>query len=124
MDAITQFTIPGIVFLLTLASGFWLSNAGKPYNGVIFNIHKLIALGAVIATVIQLSRVLNPADSLALAIAPLVVAVVCIVALFVSGALMSMGKANYGLLLTVHRLAPPLVAIAMALVIYILGRKS
>lgn len=123
MDAITQFAIPGVVFLLTLIFGFWLSSAGKPYNGVIFNIHKLIALGAVIATVIQLSQVLKPADSLALVIALLVVAAVCIVALFASGALMSMGKANYGLLLTVHRIAPALVAIAMVLVACMLGRK-
>ena len=123
MDTIIQFTIPGVVFLLTLASGFWLSSAGKPYNGILFNLHKLTALGAVIATVIQLAKVLNSADSLSLVIALLVVAMVCIVALFASGALMSMGKANYGLLLTVHRIAPALLAIAMALVACMLGRK-
>ncbi len=121
MDTITQFTLPGVVFLLTLIFGFWLSSAGKPYNGILFNIHKLIALGAVIATVIQLSKVLNTADSLSLVVALLVVAAVCIVALFASGALMSMGKENYGLLLTVHRIAPALAAIAMALVALCLG---
>ena len=87
------------------------------------NIHKLIALGTVIATVIQLSKTLNTADSLALVVALLVVAAVCIVALFASGALMSMGKANYSLLLTVHRIAPAPAAIAMALVACMLGRK-
>ena len=38
--------ITGIFFLFILLSGFWLSRSGKPYNGLIFNIHKLIGLGA------------------------------------------------------------------------------
>lgn len=69
MDAITKFTIPGIVFLLTLASGFWLSRGGKPLNGVIFNIHKLIALGAVVATAVQLFKLLETGQILSQALA-------------------------------------------------------
>lgn len=122
MDTITQLAIPGVVFVLTLILGFWLSSAGKPYNGILFNIHKLVALGAVVATVIQLPKALDIVALPALVMAGLAVAAVCVVALFASGALMSMGKANYGLLLTVHRIAPALVAIAMALVAW-LGRK-
>jgi hypothetical protein len=57
MDTITQFTTPGIIFLLTLVFGIWLSNSGKPYNGILFNIHKLIALGAVIATTMQIYKI-------------------------------------------------------------------
>ena len=38
MDITSKFITPGIVFLLTLVFGFWLSNAGKPYNGILFNI--------------------------------------------------------------------------------------
>lgn len=40
------------MFFLTIGSGIWLSNSGKPYNTVIFTIHKLIALTAVVFTVI------------------------------------------------------------------------
>ncbi len=123
MNTLSEFTIPGVAFLLTLVFGFWLSHSGKPYNGILFNVHKLIALSAVIATVIQLSKMLKTADSPAVVIALLVVAALCVIALFASGALMSMGKANYGLLLTIHRIAPALVAIAMAVVAGLLGGK-
>jgi hypothetical protein len=30
MELTNRFIIPGILFLLTLAFGFWLSHAGKP----------------------------------------------------------------------------------------------
>ena len=123
MDTITRFTIPGIAFLLTLTFGLWVSYSGKPYNGILFNIHKLIALGAVIVTIIQLSKMLSSADSMALITVLLVLAGVCIVALFATGALMSMGKLNYDVTLTVHKIAPVVMALAMALVVYLLGRK-
>jgi hypothetical protein len=122
MDVFSQFTLPAVAFLLTLVFGFWLSHSGKPYNGILFNVHKLIALGAVVATVIQLSSLLQSANALALIIVVLVVAVTSVVALFASGALMSMDKLDYALVLTVHRVAPVLLVIAMALVIYLLGR--
>jgi len=118
-----RFLLPGIAFVLTLASGFWVSRLGKPYNGILFNIHKLVALGAVIVTAIQLARALRTADALALAIALLAVAALCVVALFATGALMSMGKLDYALALTIHRIAPVILAIAIALVVWTLGEK-
>jgi hypothetical protein len=122
MDTLSQFTLPSVVLLLTLVFGFWLSHSGKPYNGILFNIHKLLALGAVVVAVIQLSKTLPSADSLAFVVVLLALAVTSVVALFASGALMSMAKLDYALVLTVHRVAPVLLVIAMALVIYLLGR--
>lgn len=36
----------GLLFLFIFLSGFWLSHSGKPYNTLIFTIHKLIGLAA------------------------------------------------------------------------------
>jgi hypothetical protein len=123
MADLSRFISPGILYLLTLVFGFWLSNKGKPYLGILFNIHKLIALGAVVVVVIQLSKVLKDAGSLSLMIGLLIVAALCVVALFATGALMSMDKLNYSLTLTIHRIALVLLPIAMALVVYLLGRQ-
>ena len=117
---LSKFVLPGIAFILTLAFGFWLSHVGKPYNGLLFNVHKLIALGAVVATVIQLVKLLKGADSLALIIVLLVVAALCVIALFASGALMSIGKLDYALMLTVHRIAPVLLVTAMIIIFIML----
>lgn len=124
MDVMTKFSIPGITFLVTLVFGFWLSHSGKPYNIPLFNVHKLIALGAVIITAVQLSKILKTADSPALVTILLVAAGLCVVALFATGALMSLGKLEYALTLTIHRIAPALLTIAMVLVVYLIVGRS
>jgi hypothetical protein len=115
-----RFSIPGILFLLTLLFGFWLSHSGKPYNSALFNVHKLVALGAVIVTAVQVSRALRGADSTGLIILLLVVAAVCVVALFATGTLMSLGKMDYALMLWIHRIAPPALVVAMGPAVYLI----
>jgi hypothetical protein len=118
MDTLSKFITPGIIFLLTLASGVWLSNSGKPLNTIIFTIHKLIALGAVIAIAIQLYKILKSTDMLIIAL--VIVAALCVIALFTTGALMSLGKLDYDFMLTIHRIALILMSIALAVTVYIL----
>jgi hypothetical protein len=47
----------GLFALLIFASGFWLNHTGKPYNGFVFNIHKLTAVTAVVLFAIALYRI-------------------------------------------------------------------
>lgn len=122
METLSKFTAPGTGLALTLAFGFWLSKLGKPYNGILFNVHKLIALGAVVFAVLQVSKMMGIADA-PLLIIMLVLAGLCVVALFASGALMSMGKLDYALTLTVHRIALVALLIAVVLASYLLGRN-
>jgi len=124
MNTLAKFAIPGILFLLTLAFGVWLSLSGKPYNGILFNIHKLIALGAVVVTVIQLYQLLKGTQIQVSPIILFIVAGLCVVALFFSGAMMSAGKLDYQVMLTIHRIALILITIVMAVTVYVLtGRK-
>lgn len=120
MQLLSRFILPGILFVLTLAFGFWLSHIGKPYNGLLFNIHKLIALGSVILAGIQIFK--TPHSPGGLLIALLIIAALCVMALFVSGALMSAGKLDYALMLTVHRVAPVILTLCCAAVLYLLGK--
>jgi len=125
MDTVSKFITPGVVILLTLASGLWLSQSGKPLNTLLFTIHKLIALGAVILTGIQIYRALKNIEIQALLIALIVFAGLCVLALFVTGALMSIGKPAYDILRAIHTVAPLLAVIAVAVTVYLLaGRQS
>ncbi len=119
MDIISRFFTPILLFILTLAFGFWLSKVGKPYNGALFNIHKLIALGAVVFAVIQISKTGVP-DSPLLVVA-LVVVGLCVLVLFASGALMSIGKLDYTLTLTIHRVSLAVLVIAAGTATYLLN---
>lgn len=121
MDTTARFVTPGIVFLLTLASGLWLSRSGKPLKTGIFTIHKLIALATVVVTALQIYNALKIVVVPSTVIALVIVIGLCAVALFVTGALMSADKPGYRSLLTVHNLAPLLAVIAGVAVIYLLG---
>jgi hypothetical protein len=102
MEFANPFSITSIMFLMTLVFGFWLSQAGKPYNRILFNIHKFVALGCVVLAGFQFSKMLHTYDWQLLIM--LVVSTLCVVVLFVSGALMSAEKLKYSLTLTIHRI--------------------
>ncbi len=103
MHILDQFIIPVGLFILTLLFGFWLSHTGKPYNGILFNFHKLLALGSVVFACIQSYKNLQALSWLLIIL--LAVIALSIIALFISGALMSAEKLDYNLMLIIHRMA-------------------
>jgi hypothetical protein len=118
MELANRFITSGILFLLTLAFGFWLSHAGKPYNGLLFNVHKLIALGCVVLAGIQVSKTLHAPNGLLIAL--LAVSALCVIVLFASGALMSAGKLDHALMLTIHRVAPVVLVVGWGVSMFLL----
>jgi hypothetical protein len=76
------FAVPGALFLLTLGSGFWLKRAGRLLNGALFNVHKLIALAALVLAARQTASVLAR-----LTVPPMVIALVLVIAPVRGGAL-------------------------------------
>lgn len=119
-NSVSRIIVVGVLLVLTLVSGLWLSNSGKPYHSVIFNIHKLIALGAVSATAVTVYRLRTSVDIRMLVIGAIVITGMLFLALFVSGALLSIGKPDHVAILTVHRVAPLLAVLSTALTLYLL----
>lgn len=121
METTATFILPGALLLLTYAFGFGLSVLGKPYNGLLFNIHKLAALGAVVLAVIQTYTLLKGAPFQFVVLALAAVWVLCVIALFATGALMSIGNLPHAPLLTVHRIALAALLLATISVVYFLA---
>lgn len=114
----STFFLPIAAFALTVAFGFWLSKKGKPYNGALFNVHKLLALAAAIVTAIQIydfgtATFVQTWVYLLIALSGLGV-----VALFVTGALMSAGKSDYALIRNIHRIALAITLVTLAGIFY------
>lgn len=119
MDTLPNLLTLGIIFLLTLAFGFWLSRIGKPYNGFLFNFHKLLALGAVIVAVFEIRKILQSDGPIPFYNVLIALTGVSIAALFATGALMSIGKLNYAVSLTIHKITPILAAMTLIAVVYL-----
>jgi hypothetical protein len=121
MELTSQSTLSGLLFTLTLVLGLWLSRNGKPYNSILFNVHKLAALGAVILASVQFYN-FNKAEGLsALLVILILFAAGCVIGLFFSGAMMSLDQLNYAVMRAIHRAAPVLLVVIMAAAIYLLG---
>jgi hypothetical protein len=123
MDTLSKFSIPTIGFLITVAFGFWLSRLGKPYNGILFNLHKLIALGLVIITALRVYEALKGAPVQTVVIGLVVMTGLAVVALFVSGAFLSIGNVKYEVVKLIHNVAPVVAVLAMGSVIYLLSGR-
>lgn len=112
------------LFLFIFAFGFWLSRAGKPYNTLLFTIHKLLALGAAIYLVISMYKI-HQATPLAPAIWLIFgLSALCGVASFVTGALLSLNQAMPPFVLKLHQLAPYLTLLSTGALFYLLLARS
>lgn len=112
------------LFLCIFAFGFWLSHSGKPYNTLIFTIHKLAALGAAIYLAIFIYKTHQAAPLAPALILIFVLAAVCGAASFVTGALLSLNQAMPPFVLKLHQLAPYLTLLSTGALFYLLLARS
>ena len=102
----SKFVLHIILFVLTIAAGFWVSKTGKPYNTGIFTLHKLLALAVVVLTTISINSFLKTTTSTSLITILIILAGLSVIALFATGALMNIQKTVVSAWLLIHRIAP------------------
>jgi hypothetical protein len=112
----------GAFLLCCFLSGFWLSHSGKPLNGLIFNIHKFIALGAVAFIGINVYQANQATALTTIELIACAVSGVFFLGTFISGGLLSTGKPVPALLVRVHQVMPFLTTLSTAGSLYLLGR--
>ena len=123
--------VTGLLFLFTLFSGVWLSRnlrlsdprpSGKPITGVIFTVHKLIALVMVIAAGVTIRRLHRGIEFRSIELTAVIIAGLLFLLMFVSGGLLSLGKARNDEILAVHKAASLLTVIPTFGTIYLMTR--
>jgi hypothetical protein len=106
----------GLLFLLSLLSGLWLSRSGKPLHTGIFTLHKLLALGAVVYLFVQMTGSSRQGEGRT-ALWVLAGTGLAFLALFISGAFLSRPISLPAAVKRVHQAAPLLAALGSALAI-------
>ena len=103
--------------LATIITGIILHRTGRPYNGLIFTIHKLVT----IAFVILIARILivhiHSHGTTALFLTLLVLSALSVIILAFSGGAMSLDK-MYNSMLIVHRIATAIFIVCIAGIFY------
>ncbi len=110
----TQLRIAGMAlfFILIFVLGLWLSRSGKPYPALLFNIHKLLSLGALVYLGLIVSQVhrVTPLGSMQVAI--LAITALCYVSAIATGGLLSIEKTMPAIVHRVHQVLPYLVLLS------------
>ncbi len=120
MTITTKIMISGFLFLLTIASGFWLNKSGKPLNTAIFNVHKLIALAGVILLGMVIYILIKNVEINIQILSLVICSALSVITLFVSGALLSIEKPIWDFLLIVHNVSMIITLVTSATTVYFL----
>jgi len=115
----------GLGFVLTLISGVVLSNFGRPLNSAIFGIHKIIAVATIVLLGMNIRTLYRMVDVQTLNQVLIVVTALLLLALVISGALLSFDKLAVQAVLRIHQVMPMLALAFSVLTVYLLiGNKS
>jgi hypothetical protein len=120
----SRLVILALGFILTLVTGAWLSRAGKPFNQVVFTLHKLLALAFVIFAGVMIHHLQKPMGINPVIIGASVVILLLVLLVFITGVLLSSEKPANALVLTLHKLAPVLLALSISGALYLILNKS
>ncbi len=118
-----EIVITGLLWLLTLISGVWLTNSGRPLNASIFAAHKIIVLLTIIATVWTIYQLTKGVEMRTIESSTIVITGILLLVAFISGALLSFDKLVNDALLNTHRVTPFLTLVSTAVTLYLLTIK-
>ena len=120
MSTASTSIIVGVLFLLIFLSGLWLSRSGRPLQGGISAIHKLVSLGAGVLLLVAIYQRNEAAPLGATAWMAIAATGLCFLADVASGALLSSEAARPVAVLRIHQIAPVLTVVLSGATLYLL----
>ncbi|MBN2047660.1 MAG: hypothetical protein JW750_07460 [Anaerolineaceae bacterium] len=112
-----------VLFVLTLGSGVVLSHSGRPYGNLLFNLHKLISVGAMVlvaVTAVKLYKTGSVSGFLPLVV--MILNALFFLGLIATGGILSIKTELPVIALKIHQIFPLLCVLVSALNLYILSR--
>jgi hypothetical protein len=115
-----QVVSTGFFLLFSFLSGVWLSRSGRPLNGIILTIHKLISLAATVCLTVTIYQMHQAAGLSGMELTITVVTGLLFLVTGVIGGLLSTDKPMPATLLTTHKVTPFLTVLSTAATLYLL----
>ena len=109
-----------LILVVVFALGVWLSRAGRPFNGLLLNLHKLIALGLAVYVAVTAYRAHQAASLSGTELAVVGVTGMLFLTSGILGGLVSLDKPPPTVLARLHLILPILTAVSTAATLYLL----
>ena len=119
----TKIITAGILILITILSGLWLSKSGRPLNSLIFTIHKLAAVAAVIFLVLAVKSLPKDFDFTFIFILIITLLGLSFTASIITGGFLSFEKTMPGFILTLHKILSVLVPVIIIIYYFLLLKE-
>ncbi|MDK2952283.1 MAG: hypothetical protein PWQ77_1948 [Kosmotogales bacterium] len=108
-----------VLFLATIATGIFLSVIGRPLNGPLFTVHKLVAIGMIVISIISYINLMKKAGGTESNIKLLLIFVgISLAIVLVTGALLSFDKFPVLPLKIIHGIGSGSTALLTTITIY------
>lgn len=108
----------------TIGMGVMLASLGRPYHAFVFGIHTLFAIAAVVMTFVLIRSYSKFSEPDTLTSFFLFVIGVSVVALFVTGTLLSFGFETQGAIKLIHTITTVILVVSAIVVFGLTRRKS
>ncbi len=116
--------VTGILFIIMIISGIWLSKLGRPLNNGVFTVHKLISLLTIVFSAITVYRLQKNIELKSIDLVFIIIMEIAFLVSIASGAILSFDNLVNKFTLTVHKASPVLLVISIAILIYLLTIRS
>jgi hypothetical protein len=113
------FVIIGILFLVKIISGIFLTRSGRPFSSLLLTFHKLISLGTLVFVAITVNRLRGDTGLSPVEMTAVIVTGVLFLLTIVTGGLVSLEKPAPAAITIVHRLAPFVTTLATVATLYL-----
>lgn len=112
----------GAGFLVIILSGYWLSRTGKPYSTIVFTIHKLVALAAIVFLGVTVYRINRAGALSAVEVLAAIVTGLFFLGTIATGGALSIpsDKAMPAIVHKLHQVTPYLTVLSTAVTLYLL----
>lgn len=115
MNVPLRMLVATLLLVLTVGTGIGTSHHGKPYPDILFFFHKLLSLSLTVYTLLFIIGLLRMERVEVPLVVLLVVGGISILALFISGALLSIGRISYDQANTIHSFASILMIVTIGI---------
>ncbi len=120
----TKLIVAGVLAVLTLITGVLVSNAGRPLNAALFNVHKIISVVMIVLVIIGVIQLHKASEAKAmLELGMIVLTIVFFVALVATGGMLSFEREWPAVVLRVHQVLPLLSVASATLSTFLLVRS-
>ena len=120
----SKIIISGILILLLLVSGMWLSLLGRPLNTIVFSLHKIVAIAAVVLVILAVLNLTKGIDLRVPETWGIILSGLFLLLALVSGGLLSFESLVNNFTRMIHKLTPYLFVASIILTVVLLIRSE